>query len=115
MLAGPKSLTIVDHRATVVPDFGTQFFLCSDDLGKNRAVASGPKLAELNPYVTPDAPGWSGTSFEASKEACPPSSVTIHIAISASVFLSLAHATYKSQIDSCGIFSVDTFGWTLPK
>lgn len=49
VLAGPKSLTIVDHRATEIPDLGTQFFLTADNVGENRAIASGPKLAELNP------------------------------------------------------------------
>jgi len=51
VLAGPKTLTIIDHQPTTEVDLGTQFFLTKDDIGKNRAVASGPKLAELNPYV----------------------------------------------------------------
>eukprot|EP00038_Savillea_parva_P007534 m.170818 g.170818 ORF g.170818 m.170818 type:complete len:1074 (+) comp13295_c0_seq1:93-3314(+) len=55
VLAGPKSLTISDHRKATVSDVGTQFFLTEDDIGHNRAVASAPRLAELNPYVRVDS------------------------------------------------------------
>ena len=51
VLAGPKSLTIVDHRNATVTDLGTQFFLSEADVGRNRAAVSGERLSELNPCV----------------------------------------------------------------
>ncbi|KAI0237342.1 Ubiquitin-like modifier-activating enzyme 6 [Lamellibrachia satsuma] len=54
VLAGVKSLTIHDVKLTSIQDVGTQFFLTDNDVAqsKNRAKASVPRLAELNPYVT---------------------------------------------------------------
>lgn len=52
VLAGVKSLTIHDTRSTTTFDLGTQFFLDSSDISKNRAEACAHKLQDLNPYVT---------------------------------------------------------------
>ncbi|KAK2177102.1 hypothetical protein NP493_617g01041 [Ridgeia piscesae] len=54
VLAGVKSLTVQDAKKTTIQDIGTQFFLTEDDASqsRNRAEASVPRLAELNPYVT---------------------------------------------------------------
>ena len=50
-LAGVKSVTIHDTGCVAVADLGAQFFLREDDIGKNRAEATLPRLAELNNYV----------------------------------------------------------------
>jgi ubiquitin-activating enzyme E1 len=52
ILAGVKSVTIHDTRATEMSDLSTQFYLTEADIGKNRAEASHPRLAELNNYVS---------------------------------------------------------------
>ncbi|TDL29444.1 ubiquitin activating enzyme [Rickenella mellea] len=51
VLAGVKSVTIYDPEPVTVQDLGTQFFLREDDIGKPRAAATHPRLAELNAYV----------------------------------------------------------------
>jgi len=76
-LAGVKSLTIFDPQPVTIKDLGTQvrpqsvlkcsvltgfqFFLRESDIGKPRAEATLPRLAELNAYVPvrllPSAPG----------------------------------------------------------
>ena len=66
-LAGVKSLTIFDSDPVTIKDLGTQvrprsvmkrtvltdfqFFLRESDIGKPRAEATLPRLAELNAYV----------------------------------------------------------------
>lgn len=66
-LAGVKSLTIFDPDPVTIKDLGTQvrpqsvmkrtvltdfqFFLRESDIGKPRAEATLPRLAELNAYV----------------------------------------------------------------
>lgn len=66
-LAGVKSLTIFDPEPVKIQDLGTQvrrypsikcaaltdfqFFLRESDIGKQRAEATLPRLAELNAYV----------------------------------------------------------------
>lgn len=50
-LAGVKSLVLHDDSKTVLSDLSTQFFLTENDIGKSRAKATAPKLAELNQYV----------------------------------------------------------------
>ncbi len=51
ILAGVKSVTVYDDKAVSYDDLASQFYLTEADIGKNRAVVSAPKLAELNPYV----------------------------------------------------------------
>ncbi|KAI0320611.1 ubiquitin activating enzyme [Amylostereum chailletii] len=51
VLAGVKSVTIYDPEPVRVQDLSTQFFLREEDIGKPRAVAAVPRLAELNSYV----------------------------------------------------------------
>lgn len=53
VLAGIKSITLHDTKIACSQDLGSQFFLREDDVRnrKNRAEASAPRLAELNPYV----------------------------------------------------------------
>eukprot|EP01040_Poterioochromonas_malhamensis_P009078 gene9078-9832_t len=51
ILAGVKSVTLVDHKTTTYQDLSSQFYLSEKDIGKNRAEVSAPQLAELNPYV----------------------------------------------------------------
>ena len=51
ILAGVKSVTIHDETAASWGDLSSQFFLHEDDIGKNRAEVSCPRLAELNTYV----------------------------------------------------------------
>lgn len=50
-LAGVKSITVYDPTPVSIQDLSSQFFLRSDDIGKSRAEASAPRLAELNQYV----------------------------------------------------------------
>ncbi|PPQ92377.1 hypothetical protein CVT25_008727 [Psilocybe cyanescens] len=50
-LAGVKSVTIYDPEPVTVQDLSSQFFLRAEDVGKSRAAATLPRLAELNAYV----------------------------------------------------------------
>lgn len=50
-LAGVKSLSLYDPHPVELNDLSTQFFLSEADIGKPRATATAPKLAELNHYV----------------------------------------------------------------
>ncbi|KAF8897266.1 ubiquitin activating enzyme [Infundibulicybe gibba] len=50
-LAGVKSVTIYDPEPVSIQDLSSQFFLRSEDIGKSRAEATLPRLAELNAYV----------------------------------------------------------------
>ncbi|XP_053328899.1 ubiquitin-like modifier-activating enzyme 1 [Spea bombifrons] len=51
ILGGVKSVTIHDQGLTEWRDLSSQFYLREDDVGKNRAEVSLPRLAELNTYV----------------------------------------------------------------
>ncbi|KAJ7591324.1 ubiquitin activating enzyme [Mycena floridula] len=50
-LAGVKSVTIYDPEPVTIQDLSSQFFLREKDIGKSRAEACVPRLAELNAYV----------------------------------------------------------------
>ncbi|KAK6204674.1 uncharacterized protein RJT21DRAFT_117116 [Scheffersomyces amazonensis] len=50
-LAGVKSLSLYDPGLVEIQDLSSQFFLEKSDIGKSRAEASAPRLAELNSYV----------------------------------------------------------------
>ncbi|PSS22539.1 hypothetical protein M430DRAFT_119152 [Amorphotheca resinae ATCC 22711] len=51
VLAGIRSLTIVDHALVTESDLGAQFFVSESDIGKNRAEAAAPNIRKLNPRV----------------------------------------------------------------
>ncbi|TCD70849.1 hypothetical protein EIP91_001540 [Steccherinum ochraceum] len=51
ILAGVKSVTVYDPEPVEIADLSTQFFLRQEDVGKSRAEAAAPRLAELNAYV----------------------------------------------------------------
>lgn len=51
VLGGVKSMTIHDTGNAAWSDLSSQFFLREEDIGKNRAELTLPKLAELNSYV----------------------------------------------------------------
>ncbi|KAK3736400.1 hypothetical protein QZH41_017900 [Actinostola sp. cb2023] len=51
VLGGVKSVTLHDTGNVEGSDLSSQFFLRSDDIGKNRAEVSCPRIAELNSYV----------------------------------------------------------------
>nr|XP_022332288.1 ubiquitin-like modifier-activating enzyme 1 isoform X2 [Crassostrea virginica]XP_022332289.1 ubiquitin-like modifier-activating enzyme 1 isoform X2 [Crassostrea virginica] len=51
VLGGVKSVTIQDTEKAAWGDLTSQFFLHEDDIGKNRAEVTAPRLAELNTYV----------------------------------------------------------------
>lgn len=51
VLGGVKSVTIHDTGNTSWTDLSSQFFLRDEDIGKNRAEVTLPRLAELNSYV----------------------------------------------------------------
>ncbi|KAG8527468.1 uncharacterized protein KY384_007620 [Bacidia gigantensis] len=50
-LAGVKSLTLFDPEPAATSDLASQFFLHPDDVGKPRAKATVPRVAELNAYT----------------------------------------------------------------
>jgi len=51
ILGGVKSVTLHDSISCTYKDLSSQFYLTENDIGKNRAEVSCPKLAELNAYV----------------------------------------------------------------
>ncbi|KAJ6592634.1 ubiquitin activating enzyme [Mycena capillaripes] len=51
VLAGVKSVAIYDPEPIALQDLSSQFFLREEDIGKSRAEATVPRLAELNAYV----------------------------------------------------------------
>lgn len=51
ILAGPRSITLHDTKLATLNDLSSQFYIQEQDVGKNRALVSTPRLAELNPYV----------------------------------------------------------------
>lgn len=51
VLGGVKSVTIHDTGNATWTDLSAQFFLREEDIGKNRAEVTLPRLAELNSYV----------------------------------------------------------------
>nr|XP_043622277.1 ubiquitin-activating enzyme E1 1-like [Erigeron canadensis] len=51
ILAGVKSVTLHDEGSVELWDLSSNFTFSENDLGKNRAFASLPKLQELNPAV----------------------------------------------------------------
>ncbi|XP_038603857.1 ubiquitin-like modifier-activating enzyme 1 [Tachyglossus aculeatus] len=51
ILGGVKSVTVHDQGAAQWADLSSQFYLREEDVGKNRAEVSQPRLAELNTYV----------------------------------------------------------------
>lgn len=50
-LGGVKSVTLHDTGSVELSDLSSQFFLQADDVGKNRAQVSLPRISELNSYV----------------------------------------------------------------
>ena len=51
ILAGVKSVDLLDETLTSYADLGSQFYLTEADIGKPRAESCVAKLADLNPYV----------------------------------------------------------------
>jgi ubiquitin-like 1-activating enzyme E1 A len=51
VLAGIKSITIIDHSTVEPTDLGAQFFVSESDIGANRAEAAAPHIRKLNPRV----------------------------------------------------------------
>ncbi|XP_031801112.1 ubiquitin-like modifier-activating enzyme 1 isoform X2 [Sarcophilus harrisii] len=51
ILGGVKAVTLHDQGAAQWADLSSQFYLREEDVGKNRAEVSQPRLAELNAYV----------------------------------------------------------------
>ncbi|XP_046394086.1 SUMO-activating enzyme subunit 1 [Ischnura elegans] len=51
VLAGVKSITLLDYGALAEEDFGTQFLAARSDVGKTRAEASITRARRLNPMV----------------------------------------------------------------
>ena len=52
ILAGIKSVTLHDTVLASAADLCSQFYLCEESIGKNRAIESYPKLVGLNEYVS---------------------------------------------------------------
>ena len=55
VLAGVHTLTIFDPTPTAPCDLGSNFFLTEDDIGKPRAAACAPRVADLNNNVSVSA------------------------------------------------------------
>ncbi|XP_077536986.1 SUMO-activating enzyme subunit 1-like [Haemaphysalis longicornis] len=51
VLAGIKSITLLDHRKVAEADFSTQFMIARGDVGENRAHSSVLYAGNLNPMV----------------------------------------------------------------
>ncbi len=51
MLAGVKSVSLLDNEPTELRDLSAQFYLTEADVGKPRAHVSLPMLRSLNPHV----------------------------------------------------------------
>ena len=51
ILAGVRSVTLLDDSAVSSLDLSSQFYCGDGDIGRSRASVSAPRLAELNPYV----------------------------------------------------------------
>ncbi|XP_077891556.1 ubiquitin-like modifier-activating enzyme 1 isoform X2 [Ictidomys tridecemlineatus] len=51
ILGGVKAVTLHDQDTAQWADLSSQFYLREEDIGKNRAEVSQPRLAELNSYV----------------------------------------------------------------
>lgn len=52
ILAGVKTVTLHDNTAASYDDMSAQFYITPADLGQPRAIPSGRRLSELNPYVS---------------------------------------------------------------
>ncbi|XP_045852589.1 ubiquitin-like modifier-activating enzyme 1 [Meles meles] len=62
ILGGVKAVTLHDQGTAQWADLSSQFYLREEDIGKNRAEVSQPRLAELNSYVPVTA--FTGTLTE---------------------------------------------------
>lgn len=51
VLAGIKSIMLLDHKTVTDADFSSQFMIARGDIGKNRAHSSAAYVANLNPMV----------------------------------------------------------------
>ncbi len=52
VLAGVKSVSLLDSKPVSLWDMGTNFFVSEKDIGSSRAAASSAALQELNGYVS---------------------------------------------------------------
>ena len=52
ILTGIDNITLLDDKVVEMADVGVNFCVSESDIGKNRAVASHPKLVELNPLLS---------------------------------------------------------------
>jgi ubiquitin-activating enzyme E1 len=50
-LAGVRSLTLYDPAPVAIADLSSQFFLLPEDVGKERAAVTAPRVGELNAYT----------------------------------------------------------------
>ncbi|KAF7390874.1 hypothetical protein HZH66_009354 [Vespula vulgaris] len=55
ILAGVKTITLLDHRNVTIEDTCSQFFIPNDQIGKNKAEASLQRTKNLNPMVNVEA------------------------------------------------------------
>jgi len=51
VLAGIGQLTLLEHESVRAEDLRAHFFIKEEDVGTNRALASLPRLQQLNPRV----------------------------------------------------------------
>ncbi|KAI9661666.1 MAG: hypothetical protein M1821_008904 [Bathelium mastoideum] len=51
VLAGIRSITLVDHEVVTQDDLGSQFLVSEADVGQNRAEAAAIQIRKLNPRV----------------------------------------------------------------
>lgn len=106
-LAGVKKLTIHDTTLASLSDLSTQYYLRAEDVGKNRAEVTFPKLSELNPYVAYSldtrAFGADTTDFTFLKD------FTCVVLTERPLSLQLAVSTY-CHANNIAFITADTFG-----
>lgn len=106
-LAGVKKLTLHDTTAASLADLSTQYYLREEDVGKNRAEVTFPKVSELNPYVAYSldtrAFGADTTDFSFLKD------FTCVVLTEKPLSLQLAVSTYCHD-NNIAFITADTFG-----
>lgn len=104
-LAGVKSLTLFDPAPTVISDLSSQFFLHPEDVGKPRAFAAAPRVAELNAYTPVSV--YNSQSLTADLEPLRRFQVIVLTGISIDDQVTISQFCHQ-----CGIFLVvtDVFG-----
>lgn len=63
VLAGVKSLTLVDHEIVTEDDLGSQFFISEQDVGENVSCPIADASCHLTPHSAPKLPPQTSRSL----------------------------------------------------